>query len=46
MDERPRIAPLALASERLIWLDGQAAARDAQAFVSMMQEHGLRDGEG
>jgi len=30
MDERPHIAPLAL----------------AQAFISMMQEHGLLDGEG
>jgi hypothetical protein len=46
MDERPRLAPLALANERLIWLDEQAAARDVQAFTSMMQEHGLRDGEG
>jgi hypothetical protein len=96
MDERPHIAPLALASERLIWrevddqvivldkrtwhylsindsgallwrqiaegatraelvarlrddceLDEQAAARDVQAFISMMQEHGLLlDGEG
>jgi hypothetical protein len=27
-------------------LDEQAAARDVQAFISMMQEHGILDGEG
>jgi hypothetical protein len=46
MDERPRIAPLALANERLMWLDEQSAARDVQAFTSTMREHGLLVGEG